>query len=568
MYAPHDKSPASSNWWPHGIIFSVLISTIAVADEAPVQRLEFTKTDAWQFSGNPWQQRDDGIITPPNKGNLHSRAFFASHVYEDFTAEFEYTPEYRETGHGGAGLILRAKDPNHFYAVYFPWGGQSLSGKNYWASIVKVDGDAYLRSLSSAWVPGLPSETGRSCKVRVVVKGPLIEVWVNGRQAVRAIDDEYKVGLVGLMGYGWYSFRNVQIQGHPKPAPAWPERMELLSHSFTVGLSSSLQQSSCLAPNGDVLIASGNQLVRSRDSGRTWNAPETLPSFLGAVGDQDGFSSMFHSRDGRLLVQIFRRLGNRGSSEVPEILLSESKDNGATWSMPTPSKVEAPWPSQAQPLYPTGAMVQTEDGTMIRFVYGSLITEPGPNNGSTWRAGPPYKSYVTRSADGGKTWSGAIEIDQPAFEGKPRGTISGSHDLTESTGVEFGNQVMALVRPVYSPYMWQCWSSDGGRTWDSAARTTFPGYGGPCLLKTQNGMLVCSHRMPHFSINLSADGGLNWDQGTVVDYPVWAMGTMVEVEPNVLLCTYMNSQRHEPLLAQRIRIHRDRIEPLDPPRQP
>lgn len=126
-----------------------------------------------------------------------------------------------------------------------------------------------------------------------------------------------------------------------------------------------------------------------------------------------------------------------------------------------------------------------------------------------------------------------------------------------------GNKVTALVRPVYNPTMWQCWSDDAGANWDAAVRTTFPGYGGPWVVRTQNGTLVCGHRIPHFALNLSSDGGLNWDEGTVIDFPAWANGTAVEVEPNVLLCVYMNYDQSKPLLVQRVRVHPDRVVPME-----
>lgn len=98
-------------------------------------------------------------------------------------------------------------------------------------------------------------------------------------------------------------------------------------------------------------------------------------------------------------------------------------------------------------------------------------------------------------------------------------------------------------------------------TWDAAARTTFPGYA-QSMARTTSGAILCAHRYPLYSINVSRDGGLNWDAGTVIDYPVWGMGTILEVEPDVVLCTYMNAERSLPLLAQLIRVTPRHIEPV------
>ena len=82
------------------------------------------------------------------------------------------------------------------------------------------------------------------------------------------------------------------------------------------------------------------------------------------------------------------------------------------------------------------------------------------------------------------------------------------------------------------------------------------------MIRTHSGTIVCAHRYPQYSMNLSRDNGLNWDAGTVIDYPIWAMGCLVEVEPDVVLSTYMNFAREAPLLAQLIRVKPDRVEPI------
>ena len=178
----------------------------------------------------------------------------------------------------------------------------------------------------------------------------------------------------------------------------------------------------------------------------------------------------------------------------------------------------------------------------------------------TWSA-THAKAYVIRSTDQGASWSAPIDIDWPSWTDAKRGTFPGSLDLTEPSAVVMGNTVMVLVRPVYSETMWQCWSNDGGATWDAASRAMFPGYA-QSIARTQSGAIVCAHRYPQYALNVSRDGGLNWDAGTIIDYPAWAMGCIVEVEPDVLLCTYMNAERGQPLLAQLMRVTQERVEPV------
>ncbi|MCX5757164.1 MAG: exo-alpha-sialidase [Candidatus Hydrogenedentes bacterium] len=520
----------------------------------PETTLHIGDAAAWHFPAGPWTEDGEGVIRPPDRRNLHSRAFFTAQAFGDFMADFEFNGNYRETGTGSAGLVFRAMDANHFYFLYFPWGGQQLRAKHFWAVLAKVDGDGYLRNLAAEWVPGLASETDRWYKVRIEAAGPEMQVWVDGHRALHVTDAAYKSGCMGLAGYGWYSFRNVRIAGARVAAPAWDMQAAVPSHRFSVGLTSEQMPSACIAPNGDVLLAAGSQLVRSKDKRRTWAAPEALPEGLGVVTDYG--NTLFRTAGGRLIVMLYRPQEKTGKS-APEISIAESTDNGLTWSAPVPSEVGAEWPAQRKNVVPYGPLIENKDGVLMRFLLGGVKEENDTfTDVRTWGS-IHCKAFVIRSMDGGKTWSGPIEIDRPSWSGTQRGTIPGSLDLTEPTGVVIGNIVTVLVRPVYSPMMWQCWSYDGGATWDAAARATFPGYA-QSMTRTSSGAILCAHRFPLYSVNdsvnVSRDNGLNWDAGTVIDYPAWAMGCTLEVEPDVVLAAYMNAERNLPLLLQRIRV--------------
>jgi len=372
-------------------------------------------------------------------------------------------------------------------------------------------------------------------------------------------DESYEGGAVGLAGYGWYSFRNVRISGVKTPLESWDRQQTIPVHHFAVGLDSNKMPSGCLAPNGDVLLAAGSRMVRSKNRGRSWEDPEALPRLLGDVTDYG--NTMFATSKGRLLVQTWRNREETGE-DVPEITICESKDNGVTWADPVPGQVASGWPNIPPRLTPYGPMIETPDGTWIRFLLGGTREATKFSNVITWSA-THCKANAVRSTDEGKTWSAAIELDRPSWSGVPRGNISGSLDLTEPTGVAIGEKVTVLIRPVYSPYMWQCWSYDGGASFDAAARATFPGYA-QSTIRTTSGTIFCSHRYPHYAVNLSHDDGLNWDAGTVIDYPAWAMGCVVEVEPDVLLFTYMNWTRDAPLLGQLIRLSKGGVRPISP----
>ncbi|MBI5093475.1 MAG: exo-alpha-sialidase [Candidatus Hydrogenedentes bacterium] len=526
--------------------------------QTPSERsLRLSGSEAWNFSGEPWTEDAEGVMRPPDKRNLHSRAFYTTEAFGDVSVEFDYNANYRETGTGDAGLILRASDPNHFYYVHFPWGGQQLRAKHFWAGVATIDGDAYQRHVAFEYVPGVPSETDRWYHVRVEAIGPRIRVWVDGRAALDVTDNAYSRGRLGFAGYGWYAFRNVRVAGAASQADEW-KPVPLPSHSFTVGLDSQIMPSGCIAPNGDVILAQASKLVRSKDRGRTWGAVEALPASLGDVGDYT--SALFRAGD-TLRVMVYRPQ-DAVKKPAPEIAIATSRDNGATWSDPVPSQVAAAWPSIPKSLVPYGPVLITDDGTWLRFLLGGAKEDGAVfTDVRTWGA-THAKAYVTRSTDQGAIWSAPIDLDWPTWTGAKRGEFPGSLDLTEPSAVVMGNTVTVLVRPVYSETMWQCWSSDAGLTWDAASRATFPGYA-QSIARTQSGAIVCAHRYPQCAVNVSRDGGLNWDAGTVIDYPVWGMGCIVEVEPDVLLCAYMNAERSQPLVAQLVRVKEDRVEPVN-----
>ena len=293
------------------------------------RQLQIGDGTGWSFLGGQWTEDEAGVIRPEDTRNLHSRAFYTAQAFEDLVVEFEFNANYRELGAGQAGVILRAADSDHFYFVYFPWQGQQLRAKHFWAAIAKVEGDGYLRNLKAVWVPGVPSEVDRWYKVRVEAQGPEISVWVDGRFALSVTDESYSSGCLGLGGYGWYFFRNVRMTGTEAAAPAWNNEGQLRANAFTIGLDSESMPTGCVAPNGDVLIAGGSKLVRSSDKGHTWGEPVELPEKLGGLSDYG--STMFCTSAGRLVVMIYRSRSKEGNP-VPEILMSESADNGYTWS--------------------------------------------------------------------------------------------------------------------------------------------------------------------------------------------------------------------------------------------
>ena len=233
----------------------------------------------WRFLGGPFRVDEEGSIQHPETRDLHARAIFMEKAFSDVTVEFDYKAGYLEGGAGTAGLILRAPDGGRGYMVQFSWGGQTLRAKNFWAGLTELSGDGYLRHLKFDLVNGVPSETDRWYSVKVVAVGPRIRVWVDGCEALDFSDKRYSSGFLGLAGYGQYWFRNIRYSGTEVTVPPWDGKAQVRRSATVLPLPSDPINQGCVAPNGDVIIASGRELLRSTDGARTWTK-EQLPDHL------------------------------------------------------------------------------------------------------------------------------------------------------------------------------------------------------------------------------------------------------------------------------------------------
>ncbi len=569
-----------------GCLWIVLLNVFALvarADAADGRLLRIDDGKDWLFVTDgdvqvKWRDSDKGIDPTTEAPWRRRRAFYTKQAFSDVTLSFKLNLRYNAQGAGRAGAILRARDSNHFYLVYFPHTAQVYRAKNFWVGVAKVEGDEYIRNIKLARVPNVPAETDRWYDVRVEAKGNRISVRVDGRNVLSVADDTYQSGLVGLAGQGLFYVSDMTVDGKAMPAAPWARSAKIQDSSFRFDLPSNIPPSGCVAPNGDVLIGAGRFLMRSKDKGRTWSKT-TLPE---GMSISDSGKSMIRMPDDTL--KVFRKK-DRSDAPAPDIMEFVSADNGLTWSGGAPAKVLGNWydhyDKRANYIVPYGSVVRCDDGTLILFFFydarqGAGTLDPPQTKIAgldltvdTWGRSA-CKGFAIRSTDDGRTWSAPIEIDQPRSGYKdydkfnvPRGSISGAMDLTEITGVAIGNKIMAVVRPIYNPYMWQCWSYDSGKTWDAASSTTFPGYA-ESMIRLKSGVIVCAHRFPNYSVNISGDDGANWDEGTIVADSLWGMGCLVEVEPNVVLCVYMEDQLDPKanLLGQFFRVTPKGIAPI------
>ena len=508
--------------------------------------LSFRGPQHWSLVGGAWQENEEGLVTPPREPNVDLLAFYVGKMYSEVEAEFEFR---WNIGNCGAGFVVRAQDPSHYYLVHFPCCIQCNRAEHFWAAISKVDDSGWVEVLKMEMVPGVASEWGIWHKARVVVQGNEIRLWVDGRPFPVVRDDTYKSGYVGLESWGaGSSFRNVRIRGHEVPPQPWDEALQPPRnwfHPYPLGGAQQRPSAITRAPNGDLLMdLNPAGLVRSLDNGRTWAPVE-------AQGWPGGW--LHTLQDGRLITLY-------GGEPI---FMAESTDNGKTWSEPEIAE-RAPFvpPENAPEMKLMGVQgpVELNDGTLLGFQVGLVPGYANESPFSIWEWGMygGVSAWSIRSTDSGRTWSAPVPLNGPPAIGQ-------KYDLVECISncqTKEGN-VLSLVRPVHSPWLWEVWSQNNGESWGPATSGHFPAYNNAMLPHaTASGALVMGGRMPGLGLHVSHDSGMSWKHYRI-DAVDWAGGVMYEVEPDVVLWVYMGEyDPHPDARAQFLRVTPEGLEPV------
>ncbi|UBU12041.1 sialidase family protein [Nonomuraea gerenzanensis] len=143
-------------------------------------------------------------------------------------------------------------------------------------------------------------------------------------------------------------------------------------------------------------------LAKSTDDGRTWTTSKVydVPVNSGVIGTQ-----LVALPDGTLLIGMHHETITEGSTQV-----IRSTDGGRTWSAPT---LNVPAPLAVGPRIPD----PDDSGDPIRNAALPLLAaQPGTRVvNAVWPSQDPDGTFhvaYSRSADGGKTWSGPIRVDR------------------------------------------------------------------------------------------------------------------------------------------------------------
>jgi hypothetical protein len=533
------------------------------------------RQDEWVYVGPAWAhaayEGDPQELIRPHIKELHFEenaydgqrcrnadvhlAFNTAKAYSDLEAEFEFR---FESATAGAGLIFGARNATEYHMAHLPTHGQTYRAKNFWAAISRMDRTGYLKVQKLELLHGVVSELGMPLpgyklgeglqlgigpwhKVRVVVKGDKFSMWVDGHPGPTWRQPGYTGGYIGLESWTYHwrgaAFSNQRVRGTEIDAAPWDATMKQ-PQNWGIAYSQDGRQQFCegvaKAPNGDLLYNCGG-INRSTDNGKTWT--NTHPK-----GWSGGW--LMRTRDDRLAALIYRK-------DTHKVHVSFSDDSGRSWSAYTasePLKLPAGVTSVDNSINP---FLEVGDGTWLLFVLGGH--ESSSDSALEW-SGVHCIAATYRSADNGRSWSTPIALDGYPAVGK-------NLDLTEpyATRLDDG-RILALIRPVYSPWMWETWSHDGGLTWTPTTRAAVTSYACAMLPhQTASGALVFGGRFPGNAIHVSRDQGITWETYRIGTDTMLG-GSMAEVAPDVILWFHADTWRSS-VRAEAFRITASGIEP-------
>ena len=140
------------------------------------------------LSGNREQwSATNGIIT--GHSTTGDSILASDKEYHNITLSMIASTTNRE-----ASLAIRMQDAKNGYLIVFipdPWGRIALLKKEF-------GNETALASYHG----GILSSAGKSAKITVVARGPLIEVRLNGTSVLRVTDWTFTTGLIGLRIHG------------------------------------------------------------------------------------------------------------------------------------------------------------------------------------------------------------------------------------------------------------------------------------------------------------------------------------------------------------------------------
>ena len=187
-----------------------------------------------------------------------------------------------------------------------------------------------------------------------------------------------------------------------------------------------------------------------------------------------------------------------------------SEDNGRTWSEPVKTGEVVFPPEQPYTEFYSSRTLKLRDNTLLQFLFARTAAVVHNVNGRRFFDFPlpRYADLVIRSTDDGQSWSQPANLDGPPYHGSWF-MFEKDVERSEISATETRDgKIFTLVRPDASPFMWESWSEDGGRTWTPQTRGPFPMYASDnSMLTTASGAIIIGGRFPGLAVQVSHDAG-------------------------------------------------------------
>jgi hypothetical protein len=212
-------------------------------------------------------------------------------------------------------------------------------------------------------------------------------------------------------------------------------------------------------------------------------SPPSLQRSL-VVSGQGYFPVVLRLQDGRIAVVLRGGAGHLGIRGRLDMVFSA--DEGKTWTKPA-VVVDSPVDDR------NPALGQAKDGTLVvGYLRMATYDDQGRYNPKLKK---PVNTWVTRSKDGGKTWSKSTQIDVSDIGwGSPYGKMVTLPDGAMLMAV-YGGPVRASGEKVPesdNSYLYR--SADNGKTWKRFATVGRKGFNETALVRLASGKFLAAMR--------------------------------------------------------------------------
>lgn len=308
-----------------------------------------------------------------------------------------------------------------------------------------------------------------------------------------------------------------------------------------------------------LMVACGTHASMSEFKTTASDAPFFYEQRLYAPGDYHSLywriPAIAALPDGSLLVVNDKRKYNEGDlpSDI-DIVSRRSEDWGLTWSDP----VTLAKGTGVKQGFGDPAIVVSDGHVICAYVGGNGLWA------ST--ASDPIRSYVTRSADGGRTWSPAVEITAQLWGARAtnpecrhyKASFFASGNGLKLTRGEHAGRILfvaAMCRDSVNVLdNFVVYSDDNGHTWQVSSKAFTAGDEAKLVELVDGRVLLSVRQHGARGYNLSSDGGATWGSqgvwpemttnacnGDIVRYAAVDRGDSC----NILLHSITNSMRRE-----------------------